>query len=129
MCWKRVAGDTVDQHTARIDKGRQVMVDAGPGEPGEAGRVHNQHFPYTVHDIHGSTVYPENLGNITESEQNNHATRDPQFLISRARAHLAVRESTASFFFHPYLDINYLKDTVEGIQELGYEFVPVTELK
>ncbi|MBD2764231.1 polysaccharide deacetylase family protein [Kocuria sp. cx-455] len=165
----RIAEDSVAQHTARIEKGRQVMIDAGlgepeifetphyaaspnayaamtdvydaryeqsdyfagilSGEPSEAGRVYSQHFPYTVHDIYGSTVYPENLGNITESEQNNHATRDPEFLISRAEAHLAVRESTASFFFHPYLDVNYLKKTVEGIQELGYEFVPVTELK
>ncbi|WP_016996536.1 DUF2334 domain-containing protein [Kocuria atrinae] len=99
------------------------------GEPSEAGRTYSQHFPYSVHDIYGSKVYPENLGNITESEQNNHAVRDPEFLVSRAEAHLAVRESTASFFFHPYLDINYLKDTVEGIQALGFEFVPVTELK
>lgn len=165
----RIAEDSMEQHTARIEKGRQVMVDAGlgepeifetphyaaspnayaamtdvydaryeqsdyfagilSGEPSEAGQAYSQHFPYTVHDIYGSKVYPENLGNITESEQNNHATRDPEFLISRAEAHLAVRESTASFFFHPYLDINYLKDTVEGIRELGYEFVPVTELK
>ena len=165
----RVSEDDVDQHRTRIEQGRQVMIDAGlgepeifetphyaaspnayaamtevygkryeqsdyfagilSGEPSEAGRAYSQHFPYSVHDIYGSKVYPENLGNITESEQNNHAVRDPEFLVSRAEAHLAVRESTASFFFHPYLDISYLKDTVEGIQALGFEFVPVTELK
>ena len=165
----RVSEDAVEQHKARIEKGRQVMIDAGlgepeifetphyaaspnayaamtevynaryeqsdyfagilSGEPSEAGRAYSQHFPYAVHDIYGSKVYPENLGNITEAEQNNHATRDPEFLISRAEAHLAVRESTASFFFHPYLDSDYLKETVEGIRGLGYEFVPVVELQ
>ena len=165
----RVAEDDVDQHVARLKHGRQIMIDAGLGEPkifetphyaaspnaydamaqvydaryeqadyfagvlsherSEAGKAYSQHFPYSVHDIYGSTVYPENLGNITEAEQNNHAARDPDFLISRAKANLVVRESTASFFFHPYLDIDYLKDTVEGIQGLGYEFVPVTKLK
>jgi len=32
-----------------------------------------------------------------------------------------------SFFFHPYLDITYLKQLVEGIQGMGYTFVSVTE--
>ncbi|MGX5357838.1 DUF2334 domain-containing protein [Kocuria sp. KH4] len=97
--------------------------------PSEPGKAYSQHFPYSVHDIYGAKVYPENLGNITETEQNNHAVRDPEFLISRAEANLVVRESTASFFFHPYLDLEYLKETVRGIKQLGFEFVPVSELK
>ena len=99
------------------------------GKPSEAGQSYSQQFPYSVHDIYGGTVYPENLGNITEGEQNNHAARTPEFLVSRAKANLTVRESTASFFFHPYLDIEYLKKTVTGIKGLGYEFRTVTELK
>lgn len=99
------------------------------GKPSEAGKSYSQQFPYTVHDIYGGTVHPENLGNITEGEQNNHAARTPEFLVSRAEANLTVRESTASFFFHPYLDLGYLKETVTGIKKLGYEFQGVTELK
>lgn len=36
-------------------------------------RATDQFFPFSVQDIHGATVLPENLGNITEEEQNNHA--------------------------------------------------------
>lgn len=92
-------------------------------------RSDSQQFPYTVHDIYGTTVYPENLGNITVTEQNNHAIRDPQYIIDRAKANLVVRESTASFFFHPYLSLDLLKQTVTGIKDLGYTFVPVGDLR
>ena len=164
-----VAEDGVEQHAARIEHGRQIMIDAGLGAPAAfttphyAGSVnayaaiaevydaryeqsdyyagilsdrdispessYGQRFPYTVHDVYGSTVYPETLGNITETEQNNHAIRDPQYIVDRAEAHLVVRESTASFFFHPYLDLDLLKETVAGVQELGYTFVPVDRLR
>jgi len=49
-------------------------------------------------------------------------------IIDRAETNLAVTESTASFYFHPFLDLTYLKEIVEGVQDLGYEFVPVTDL-
>ncbi|MBG6184616.1 uncharacterized protein YdaL [Arthrobacter sp. CAN_A214] len=164
-----VAEDSVEQHVARIEHGRQVMIDAGLGEPTifetphytasvnahaaiaavyearyehsdyYAGMVsgkkitptsyYSQYFPYTVHDIYGTTVYPENLGNITETEQNNHAIRDPEYIIDRAEANLVVRESTASFFFHPYLGLDLLEQTVTGIKKLGYTFVPVGDLR
>lgn len=116
------------EYNARYEQG-DYYASILTGQPSEAGKSYSQQFPYTVHDIYGGAVYPENLGNITEGEQNNHAIRDPKFLISRAKANLTARESTASFFFHPYLDLNYLKQTVHGIKELGYEFAPVTELK
>jgi uncharacterized protein YdaL len=88
----------------------------------------SQLFPYTVHDIYGDTVLPENLGNVTEEEQNNHPARPPQLLLDHARANLAVRESTASFFFHPFLDLAYLDEVVTGLVDLGYEFVPAEDL-
>lgn len=116
------------EYNARYEQG-DYYASILTGQPSEAGKSYSQQFPYTVHDIYGGAMYPENLGNITEGEQNNHAIRDPKFLISRAKANLTARESTASFFFHPYLDLNYLKQTVHGIKELGYEFAPVTELK
>ncbi|CCQ45048.1 conserved hypothetical protein [Pseudarthrobacter siccitolerans] len=164
-----VPEDSVEQHVARIEHGRQVMIDAGLGEPTifetphytasvnahaaiaavyearyeqsdyYAGMVsgkkitpasyYSQYFPYTVHDIYGTTVYPENLGNITETEQNNHAIRDPDYIIDRAEANLVVRESTASFFFHPHLSLDLLDQTVTGIKDLGYTFVSVRDLR
>lgn len=163
-----VPNDEVAEHRQRLDDGRQVMIEAGLGEPtifetphytasvnayqamadsydaryeqveyyagmlsgGEFDPQHSygQIFPYTVHDIYGTTVYPENLQNPTEKEQNNHPARPPQTLIDRAEANLVVTDSTASFYYHPFLDIGYLEEIVEGVHELGYEFVPVTEL-
>jgi hypothetical protein len=41
----------------------------------------------------------------------------------RAVANLVVRDGFSSFYFHPFLDLNYLKRTVEGIEALGYRFV------
>lgn len=89
----------------------------------------DQFFPYRVRDIYGMDVLPENLGNITNEDQNNHESRDPAFLIAGARANLVMRESTASFFYHPFLGVDQLRETVEGIEKLGYTFVPATKLK
>ena len=68
------------------------------------------------------------LGNVTEQMQNNHAARGAQFLVDNARANLVVRESTASFFFHPFLRTDYLEEAISGIEDLGYTFVPADEL-
>lgn len=163
-----VPKDQVSDHSQRLEHGRQVMIEAGLGEPtifetphytasvnayramadnydaryeqveyyagmlsgGEFDPEHSygQIFPYTVHDIYGTTVYPENLQNPTEDDQNNHPARPPETLIDRAEANLVVTDATASFYFHPFLDLEYLEEIVDGVQELGYEFVPVTEL-
>ncbi|RMB60159.1 DUF2334 domain-containing protein [Tessaracoccus antarcticus] len=98
------------------------------GDQAPYQRAMDQFFPYTVRDIYGTKVLPENLGNITEEEQNNHAVRDTAFIVGGARANLAVRQSTASFFYHPFLGVEQLRETVEGIQALGYTFVPAMEL-
>lgn len=164
-----VARDSVSDHRARIEQGRQIMIDAGLGEPGvfvtphytaspnaytairkvyparyeqteyyagmisggqtSAAHSYGQVFPYSVQDVYGGTVYPENLQNVTEHGQNNHPPRPPQVLLDRARGNLVVRESIASFYFHPFLDLAYLDELVTGIRELGYEFVPATELR
>ncbi len=164
-----VPEDDTESHRERLAHGRQIMMDAGLGEPEifetphytasvgayvamaqeydaryeqveyYAGMLsgekptpeysYGQIFPYTVHDIYGSTVYPENLQNPTEKAQNHHPARPPKEIIARAEANLVVTESTASFYFHPFLDMKYLAESVEGIQDLGYEFVTVTDLE
>lgn len=48
--------------------------------------------------------------------------------MDKAEDNLLVRESTASFFFHPFLELDLLKETVDGIRDLGYTFVPVSDL-
>jgi len=89
----------------------------------DSTKLMGQYFPYGVRDVYGSAVIPENLGNIEPEPFNNHPARLPADLIATAKANLAVRDGVASFFYHPYLGTAYLKQTVEGIQGLGYTFV------
>lgn len=86
-------------------------------------------FPYRITDPFGNTLVPENLGNYAPDTFSGHDPKPPEFLIDNARANLAVRESTASFFFHPYLPVEQFDKTIKGIEELGYTFVPATELR
>lgn len=87
-----------------------------------------QILPFTVKDIYGKTVLPENLGNPSMEMQNNHPARPPALLVNNAKKSLVVREATASFFFHSFLDIKILEEIVDGIEGLGYTFVPAKEL-
>jgi uncharacterized protein YdaL len=85
--------------------------------------VEGQFFPYVVHDLYGSKVLPENLGAIAPSTWHTYKARLPRDVIRAARANLVVRDGFAAFYFHPFLDLKYLKQTVAGIEAAGYEFV------
>ncbi|AKK02424.1 DUF2334 domain-containing protein [Corynebacterium epidermidicanis] len=87
-----------------------------------------QILPYRVTDVYGATVLPENIGNPSIEDLNNHAARPPALLVDNAAKNQVVRQATASFFFHPFLDTALLAEIVDGIEGLGYEFVPAREL-
>jgi uncharacterized protein YdaL len=89
-------------------------------------RIVGQFFPYSVRDIYGSPVVPENLGNVAVQEENHNPPRFPPDILASARRELVVRDGVASFFYHPYLGTGYLKQIVEGMQSLGYTFVPAS---
>jgi uncharacterized protein YdaL len=91
-------------------------------------RIIGQFFPWTVRDIYGVLVVPENVGNIELLPFNNHPPRFPADLIASAQRNLVVRDGVASFFFHPYNDVTYLQQTVEGIQAAGYTFVAASAM-
>ncbi|MCE7927330.1 MAG: DUF2334 domain-containing protein [Chloroflexi bacterium CFX7] len=88
-----------------------------------------QFFPYVVtRDIYGQKILPENLGNIEPERWPDPVagpfpTRFPADIIRAAQMNLVVRDAWASFFFHPFLPINYLADTIAGIKGAGYTFV------
>lgn len=113
--------------SARYDAGLYFPGMLSTGKP-DYTRANGQFFPYAVRDVYGSLVVPENLGNIEPEAYNNHPARLPADLISAAKANLAVRDGTASFFYHPYLGTAYLKQVVEGIKGLGYTFVPASAM-
>ena len=49
--------------------------------------------------------------------------RETADLIQAVRANLVVRDGFASFYFHPFLDLDLLERTVEGIEAAGDTFV------
>lgn len=80
-----------------------------------------QYFPYPVVDHWGRRVLPENLGYLPKEAP------DPQTIIARARAMKVVRDAMPSFYFHPFLDARLLGEVVDGIRDLGYEFVSIRQ--
>lgn len=91
-------------------------------------RLEGQFFPYVVRDAYGSKVLPENLGSIAPTQWHSYKSRLPEDLVRAARANLVVRDGFAAFYFHPFLELGYLKRTVEGIQAAGYTFVDPASL-
>jgi uncharacterized protein YdaL len=89
-------------------------------------RIVGQFFPYSVRDAYGSAVIPENLGNVSPEEYNHNPPRFPDDILASARRNLVVRDGVASFFYHPYLGRPYLRTIVEGMQTMGYVFVPAS---
>ncbi|MEU8660264.1 polysaccharide deacetylase family protein [Actinoplanes philippinensis] len=86
-------------------------------------RQFGQFFPYTVRDVYGSVVVPENIGNVEPDAYNGHPSRLPADLIASAERNLVVRDGVASLFYHGYLGTDYLKQLVPGIIKAGYTFV------
>lgn len=91
-------------------------------------RLEGQFFPYVVRDVYGSKVLPENLGSIAPKQWHSYKSRLPEDLVRAARANLVVRDGFAAFYFHPFLKLDYLKRTVEGIKAAGYTFVDPASL-
>jgi uncharacterized protein YdaL len=100
-----------------------------------------QIFPYEIHkDYYGQRVLPESLGNI----EYDISTIDPtsnynytaQDIITNAKFGMAVRDGTASWFFHPFwlepdLGVPGFQDfqtTIDGITQLGYTWVRADQL-
>jgi uncharacterized protein YdaL len=98
------------------------------GGPISHRHFEGQFFPYVVRDVYGSKVLPENLGSIAPSTWHTYKARQPKDLVRAARANLVVRDGFAAFYFHPFLDVDYLKRTVEGIEAAGYRFVDPASL-
>jgi len=93
------------------------------GAPVDHSRWIGQFFPYVVHDVYGTTVLPENVGNYEPVPLNNNPVRLPADMINTAKLNLAVRDGFASFFYHPSYGVAPLRQTVNGIRAAGYTFV------
>ncbi|WP_433085393.1 DUF2334 domain-containing protein [Dactylosporangium sp. CA-052675] len=95
---------------------------------GGGTRSVSQYFPYLVKDAYGTPVIPETLGNVATQRFNQHGVRLAPDLLASARRQLVVRDNVASFFYHPFLGLQYLPELIEGMQRLGYTFVSAPSL-
>ena len=99
----------------RLDRLPADLADRRPGIDGIGGadldvaRGYGQYFPYVVRDVYGWKVLPENLGNYQPVAYN---AGVPVVLagdlVRFARANRVVRDGFASFFFHPFFDVEIL---------------------
>ena len=82
-----------------------------------------QFFPYPVIDVYGQAVLPENMGNYTPTDFNQHRARSPSDILAIADHNWVLRDAFASFYFHWYLNLDKLKAIVEPLQAQGWKFV------
>jgi len=91
---------------------------------GPAGRHIGQFYPYVINsDYYGYRQIPENIGNIEPTPFLGYRPLLPADLLRHAKKIKVVRDSVASFFYHPYLGTGYLNEVVQGLKGLGYQFI------
>ncbi|MEN6625818.1 MAG: DUF2334 domain-containing protein [Candidatus Sumerlaeia bacterium] len=77
----------------------------------------DQYFPYLIRrDRYGQTIVPENLGYVPLDRQ------DPAVIVEPARGMKTVRDGVASFFFHPFINVDVLKRIVAAMKQDGFVF-------
>lgn len=91
-------------------------------------RLVGQRFSYVVKDVYGTKVLPENLGNVETEPFHQYPVRLPADIIEDANKVKVVRDGFASFYFHPFLNINLLKQTIAGLKAAGFTFVSPSSL-
>ncbi len=84
---------------------------------------YGQFFPYIINkDIYGQKIYPENLGYLPILNKDSSELFIAR-LINNAQNIYKVRDGVASFFFHPFVNTDYLKEIADKICQLGFSFV------
>ncbi len=88
----------------------------------------SQYFPYIIRkDLYGQTIYPENLGYVPLNPNKDSSEQVIRDILADAKSHLAVRDGVVGVFFHPFLDLDLLKQLADGLQGLGYSFLDLRE--
>lgn len=84
---------------------------------------YGQYFPYVIKsDVYGQKIYPEDLGYLPLIDDRDSTEHYIKYIVNRAKTIRSVRDGYASFFFHSFLDPEYLKELVDGIKGLGFTF-------
>ena len=102
--------------------------------------VVEQYFPFIIErERYGLRVLPESLGNLQYKEFGADQDITSADILENARYQRVVRDSFASFFFHPFLVVegpNYdgrgyrhLTEIVDGLSAAGYTWTSPSRLK
>jgi Uncharacterized protein conserved in bacteria (DUF2334). len=84
---------------------------------------YGQYFPYVIKsDVYGQKIYPEDLGYLPLIDDRDSTEHYIKYILNRAKTIRSVRDGYASFFFHSFLDPDYLRELVDGIKGLGFTF-------
>lgn len=86
--------------------------------------TYGQFFPYVIQrDFYGEKVFPEDLGYMPLIYNKDSSELYVESMITNAKGLLNVRDGYASFFFHTFVNLDYLAEIADGISNLGYKFV------
>jgi uncharacterized protein YdaL len=111
--------ETVSKYFSTAMEQRLAIEDADAG----------QYFPYMIQkDLYGQRIIPENLGYVPLDPDPAVGEAAVQHIIAGAKVNLAVRDGFASNFFHAFVDLDLLKEIVDGVQALGYTYMDVKDL-
>lgn len=94
----------------------------------------SQFFPYTIYkDHYGQFVWPENLGFVAMPGAD-WGHESPGDIAAAAAAASVVRDSWASFYWHPQLmarkgEAARLEKIIDAVRANGYEFVSLKSLR
>ncbi|MCU7523894.1 MAG: DUF2334 domain-containing protein [Ignavibacteria bacterium] len=89
---------------------------------------YSQYFPYVINkDLFGQKIFPENLGYIPLDKDINVSRKYVQNIIKGAKVNLNVRDGFAACFFHSFLDVSLLKELVDGVRALGYNYIDLKD--
>jgi uncharacterized protein YdaL len=88
----------------------------------------SQFFPYIIKkDLFGQTIYPENLGYVPLNPDKDASRASVDGLLKNAKAQLYIRDGVSTAFFHAFLDLDLLKQLVDGLEEQGYTFLDMRD--
>ena len=89
---------------------------------------YSQFFPYVIDkDLFGQKIYPENLGYVPLDQDREVSEGYVHTIITGAKANLSVRDGFASCFFHAFVDLDLLKELVDGVRDLGYTYIDLKD--
>jgi len=113
------------EYDTALDRGLYFTTDAVSGKT----YFLQQMAPFIINkDQFGFRRIPETLGYVDPVGYGTVPPNLPADMVARSNADWAVRDGWAGCYFHPYLDIQYLKDLVTGLKGRGYKFVSLDDI-